>query len=89
MHGNLIILTGEASLRMKKRTLSENLTEEQITQASKRIKGSFGLEIKGRPLLSYLFSMLRELVFINILVWQLTLQWKLLLDEILKSNQKA
>lgn len=54
MHTKLIILAGGASSRMKKQTVSEDLTEDEIAQANQRSKGLIGVGPNGRPLLDYL-----------------------------------
>nr|WP_315220783.1 sugar phosphate nucleotidyltransferase [uncultured Flavobacterium sp.] len=54
MHKNLVILAGGASSRMKKESVTENLTTEEIAQANERSKGLIGVGAQGRPLLDYL-----------------------------------
>ncbi len=54
MHSNLIILAGGASSRMKKESLLEGLSKDEITQANERNKTLIGVGPNGRPLLDYL-----------------------------------
>lgn len=54
MHRNLIILAGGASSRMKKQSLHQGLSDEEIEQANKRSKGLIGIDPNGRPLMDYL-----------------------------------
>ena len=54
MHDSLVILAGGASSRMKKESVSDNLTAEEIAQANERRKGLIGVGPNGRPLLDYL-----------------------------------
>ena len=68
MHNNLIILAGGASSRMKKQTLSENLSEEQIAQANQRSKALISIDASGRPLLDYLLHNAKKAGYKNIYI---------------------
>tara|TARA_R110000796_G_scaffold104102_1_gene213742 strand:- start:113340 stop:114224 length:885 start_codon:yes stop_codon:yes gene_type:complete len=68
MHSNLIILAGGASSRMKKHTVTNNLTETEIAQANERSKGLIGVGPNGRPLLDYLLFNAREAGYKNIYI---------------------
>lgn len=54
MHTNLIILAGGASSRMKKPSVSDALSTEEIAQANERSKGLISIGPENRPLLDYL-----------------------------------
>jgi glucose-1-phosphate adenylyltransferase len=68
MHDNLIILAGGASSRMKKESLAQNLTEEEIAQANERSKGLIGVGPNGRPLLDYLLLNAKKAGYRNIYI---------------------
>ncbi|MFV8346952.1 sugar phosphate nucleotidyltransferase [Flavobacterium sp. ZB4P13] len=68
MHGNLIILAGGASSRMKKQVTLDNLSEEEIAQANERSKGLIGVGPNGRPLLDYLLLNAKKAGYKNIYI---------------------
>ncbi|WP_062062994.1 sugar phosphate nucleotidyltransferase [Aquimarina longa] len=68
MHENLIILAGGASSRMKKQSMSKNLSEEEITQANKRSKGLIGVGKDGRPMMDYLLYNAKRAGYTNIYI---------------------
>ena len=68
MHDNLIILAGGASSRMKKQSVAENLSQEEIAQANERSKGLIGVGPNGRPLMDYLLLNAKRAGYKNIYI---------------------
>lgn len=68
MHNNLVILAGGASSRMKKESVTNNLTPEEINQANERSKGLIGVDPNGRPLLDYLLLNAKNAGYKNIYI---------------------
>ena len=68
MNDNLIILAGGASSRMKKHTMSSNLSNEEINQANSRSKGLISVDNDGRPLMDYLLHNAKRAGYNNIYI---------------------
>ena len=68
MDGNLIILAGGASSRMKGLTGSDTLTKDEKYQADNRSKCLISIDKNGRPLLDYLLYNAKKAGYKNIYI---------------------